>query len=293
MSDANFQILCMKPIYAVLDGDTVLGECEEYRKAMPYRSGTDLVELCKAFGLEEKYGASRWVYIEDLIKHTIDENRCNELLKYLFDEGNFEGLSVLGSPEEFDSAYKSIVEATINKINSIIRMTKHELQIINSDFYMVECGKKPCVQTKAFNLISMPYVHGLKVRCEQDFVSKNYDSVITKSRTLIEEVLIHILEENAQQTMSNGDINKLYNEVKTLFGMQQSKDYDRRVNGLLGGLEKIVNAVAEMRNNDSDAHGVGNGRISIRECEAQLVMNSSISFCEYYLGVKEMYKTKK
>lgn len=43
----------MKPVYAVLDGDTVLGECDEYRKAMPYRSRTDLVELCKAFALEE------------------------------------------------------------------------------------------------------------------------------------------------------------------------------------------------------------------------------------------------
>lgn len=32
------------------------------------------------------------------------------------------------------------------------------------------------------------------------------------------------------------------------------------------------------------------GRINIRECEACLVMNSSISFCEYYLGVKETYK---
>lgn len=57
--------------------------------------------------------------------------------------------------------------------------------------------------------------------------------------------------------MSNGDINKLYNEVKTLFGMQQYKEYDRRANGLIGGLEKVVNAVDGMRNNDSDAHGVG------------------------------------
>ena len=66
--------------------------------------------------------------------------------------------------------------------------------------------------------------------------------------------------------------------------MKQSKEYDARVNSLLGGLEKIVHAVAEMRNANSDAHGVGSKRINIRESEARLVMNASITFCEYMIS---------
>jgi hypothetical protein len=81
-----------------------------------------------------------------------------------------------------------------------------------------------------------------------------------------------------------GDLNKLYNQVKVLYGMQQSKDFDGRVNSLLSGLEKIVQAVAEMRNANSDAHGVGSRRIVIRESEARLVMNSAITFCEYMIS---------
>jgi hypothetical protein len=38
-----------------------------------------------------------------------------------------------------------------------------------------------------------------------------------------------------------------------------------------------------MRNINSDAHGVGNKRIRIKEKEARLVMNAAMSYCEYML----------
>jgi len=134
-------------------------------------------------------------------------------------------------------------------------------------------------------LINTSYVQGLRERCTEDFISGNYDSVITKSRTVIEEVLIYILEEYQVEIESKGDINKLYNQVKGLFNMRQNKEYDGRVNGLLSGLEKIVQSVAEMRNMNSDAHGVGRNRIIIKEREARLVMNSTVTFCEYILSI--------
>ena len=71
--------------------------------------------------------------------------------------------------------------------------------------------------------------------------------------------------------------------------MQQNSEYDKRVNGLLSGLEKIVQNIGDMRNINSDAHGVGSNRIRIREKEARLVMNSAISFCEYLLWITEHY----
>ena len=77
--------------------------------------------------------------------------------------------------------------------------------------------------------------------------------------------------------------------MKALLGMNQSSDFDKRVNGMLSGLEKIIQAIAEMRNTNSDAHGVGSKRIEIRKHEAQLVVNSAITLCEYVLSV---YHTK-
>lgn len=53
---------------------------------------------------------------------------------------------------------------------------------------------------------------------------------------------------------------------------------------------KEIIAIAEMRNMNSDADGVGSKRISIRDCEARLIMNSVMTFCEYILTIEEYHK---
>lgn len=69
--------------------------------------------------------------------------------------------------------------------------------------------------------------------------------------------------------------------------MHQSKDIDKRINGLLSGLEKILSAIAEMRNKGSDAHGVGEKRIKIADHHARLFVNSAIIMADFILSVSE------
>lgn len=292
----EFKALLKKDIYAILDGDTILRvkkEDEAYEIKMPNLSGQQLVDMCKTFGLYRQYGASRWTYVDDLLKYGIQNDRCDEILSYIFDKERFISLTRLSSPEEVDEAYKTIVNAAIDRINSILYLGRTELQCVNGNFYVTEIGKTVSVSSTNIKLINVPYVRSLRERCEEDFLASNYDSVITKSRTLIEEVLIHILEQNRVVPSEKGDLNLLYNQVKKLFGMQQSPQYDKRINSMLGGLEKIVSAVCEMRNNDSDAHGAGSRRINIRDYEARLTMNSAITFCEYYLDIEKHHRENK
>lgn len=284
----NYELLKRKDIITILDGDVTIEEKEDYKVKMPYLSGPKLVEICNDFGLPTKYGTeSRWVYLDDLLKHVIEKNRCDDLLRYLLNRDKFTDLLKLKNPEEISKAYEYIVQAVIDKINVILFMGGHELQCIQGHYYVVETGKTPVIEAPNIKLINISYVQGLRERCTEDFNAGNYDSVITKSRTVIEEVLIYILEQNQVEVEKKGDINKIYNQVKGLYNMRQDKGYDGRVNGLLSGLEKIVQSVAEMRNVNSDAHGVGSKRIIIKEREARLVMNSAVTFCEYIL---EIYK---
>lgn len=292
--ERDFEILLNKKIYAILDGDTSLGESDnnKYQKKMPYLSGPDIVTICNLFGLMVSYGpVSRWVYMEELLKYGIKNGRCNEILKYLFSKKQFEALTNLPTSSEIEKAYNTIVLEAINKINITLLLSNRELRLINGNFYISEVGNPISVSIINMKTIDVPYVRGLRERCEEDFENQNYDSVITKSRTLIEEVLIYILEQNSIVPTEKGGLTILYNQVKNLFGTQQSKSYDRRVNSMLGGLEKIVNAICEMRNNDSDAHGAGQKRIAIRDYEARLAMNSSITFCEYYLDLYNHHKS--
>ena len=71
--------------------------------------------------------------------------------------------------------------------------------------------------------------------------------------------------------------------------MHQDKSTDNRINNLLSGLEKIVTAISEMRNNGSDAHGVGSKRIGIKDYHARLFINSATSMAEFILSVEKSF----
>lgn len=138
--------------------------------------------------------------------------------------------------------------------------------------------------------ITVEYIRGLVGRVEEDLYSKHYDSVVTKSRTLVEEVIIYILEQRGIPVPTSGNLIELYRECKATLGMLQDKSWDKRILEMLSGLEKIVSAVSGMRNTNSDAHGAGSARIEIKEREARLIVNSAITMCEYILDVYESQK---
>ena len=74
--------------------------------------------------------------------------------------------------------------------------------------------------------------------------------------------------------------------------MHGDANTDRRINMLLSGLEKIVSSISEMRNKDSDAHGVGAARINIDEHHARLFVNAAMTMADFILSV-EMKSNKK
>lgn len=74
--------------------------------------------------------------------------------------------------------------------------------------------------------------------------------------------------------------------------MHDDQDIDSRIKKLLGGLSTIIISIAEMRNKDSDAHGVGSNRIQIRDYHARLFVNASITVAEFILSVEENENTK-
>ena len=54
---------------------------------------------------------------------------------------------------------------------------------------------------------------------------------------------------------------------------------------LISGLNSIVSAVAEMRNKDSDAHGVGASRVDIEKHHALLFVNAAVSMSDFILAI--------
>lgn len=148
--------------------------------------------------------------------------------------------------------------------------------------------EKGCIviETPAIVCVNREYIIDISTRAIRDVENGEYDSAITKSRTLLEEVFCHAIEAKGEEPSDSGDIGRLYNHVKTLYNMHQDRDVDRRINSLLSGLEKILASIAQMRNESSDSHGVGERRINIKEHHARLFVNSAMTMADFILSVE-------
>ena len=135
--------------------------------------------------------------------------------------------------------------------------------------------------------VNRDYIASIASRANRDVDNGEYDSGITKARTLLEEVFCYAIEAKGETPSDSGEIGRLYNQVKTLYNMHQARDMDVRINMLLSGLEKILSAITQMRNESSDAHGVGSNRIRISEHHARLFVNSAITMADFILSVEK------
>ncbi|MBQ6791362.1 MAG: abortive infection family protein [Paludibacteraceae bacterium] len=283
----EFKLLNNRKIIDVLIGDTQV--YNEYR--MPNYTGPELCELSTQFGLPVSYvwggsNLSRWMYMRDLLVYVEKQGRTAELLAYLFDFARFESLQLAGTTEHIRETYNKIVQGALDKINAILLFSGSQLQIVNKQFVLTKAVETVVFEASKVKMVTYEYIRELPERIKDDITKKDYDSVVTKSRTLLEEVMIYIMEQMTKERYkSNGDLMKMYAEVKSLLNMTQNKDWDVRVNDLLSGINKIVDAIGKMRNMNSDAHGAGVGRIGIKEREARLIAASSVMVAEYLLSV--------
>ncbi len=297
MDNNTFSLLRNKEIIAILDGDTQYGdyEFEDYttiKIAMPYLSGDDLCALSTLFGLPVTYswngGAlSRWQYLDNLLEHCIKDNKCSNLLTHMFSLNQFSKTLKGHAADEIKKAHKTIVDKIIEQINGLLFFGGNELKIIGNTFVVRPIGSKVEIAAPQIKTIDREYIKSISSRAMRDIEQNDFDSAITKSRTLLEETFCYVIEKKNEVPSDSGDIGKLYKQVKTLYNMHNDANTDRRINTLLSGLNSIVSAIAEMRNKDSDAHGVGAKRITIYEHHARLFVNVSVAMADFILSVQQ------
>lgn len=285
-----YKLLKNKEILFILDGDTDFGEYNGRRIKMPYLSGPTICNISLTFGMPVEYSRSggalsRWMYLENLMDYCIEQQKMPNLLSYLFSKEQFVD-SLKGLPiDEIDATYSEIVRCIVDQISGILYFGGHELALINHTFVVKPINSVVEIKAPVIKTIDHEYIKSLSERALIDIENSNYDSVITKCRTLLEEVFCYVIEKKDQIPSESGDIGALYKQVKNLYNMHQDRETDKRINMLLSGLEKIITSIAQMRNKDSDSHGVGSKRISISEHHARLYLNASIMMSDFILSI--------
>lgn len=287
---SDYDILKSKDIIEILDGDKQLGEIEGARVSLPYLSGPDLCSILTQFGKTRDYSwrggsPSRWVYVTELLTHCIENNTINKLLAYLFRKEGFQQQLKSVHISKIDFCYDYIITNVLSEINKILYFNDKELVKVNGQFFIKRLEQELNLEIPVIETINRDYIRGLYERASKDIDENNFDSAITKCRTLIEEVFCYAIEQANEEPSDKGDIQTLYNRVKDLYNMHSNKDIDKRINTLLSGLNKIISAIAEMRNSNSDSHGVGARRIAIEEHHARLILNSASTIAEFLLAV--------
>ncbi|MGN1065786.1 MAG: abortive infection family protein [Thermoguttaceae bacterium] len=299
-SQSPFRLLMKKEIYAILDGDRTFedykfgDDCSVTQIAMPYLKGSDLCKISKLFGASANYDQklSRWEYLENLFEHCIKTNQCTELLSYLFSKQQFSSILSGHDTLVIEDAYNSFIQTIIKKINESLYFGDYELITNEKHLTLRKICTKIEIQTPEIKNIDREYVRSVSSRAAVDIRNKNFDSAITKSRTLLEEVFCYAIEKKGMTPPSSGNMGDLYKRVKELYNMHGDANTDRRINTLLSGLEKIVSSISEMRNKGSDAHGVGATRIAIKEHHAQLFVNAAMAMADFILSVEKNANAK-
>ena len=233
-----YGLLKTKEIIAILDGDTKYNEYEfkdgtTVTVAMPYLSGPDLCGISTLFGLPMSYtwsgvNFSRWQYLDNLLELCIKEDRCSDLLAYLFGKTQFANRLSGHGADEIEAAYNHITQEIVQKINGILYFGGHELTVIGNQFVVRKIGSKVAVQAPKIKSIDREYIKSISSRAMQDIEQGNFDSSITKARTLLEETFCYVIEKKNVVPTDSGDIAKLYKQVRTLYNMHTDTGADKR-----------------------------------------------------------------
>lgn len=290
--DKSFEILQTRKVVDILIGTTS-------NHTLPYLSGPAINSIARLFDVGI-LGSSRADMMESVTVALHKKNRTNDLLRYLLSPASlkekiYKNLDYI--PDDPNSLNNpviqteraNIIEMFINEVNEQLYFNKKKMVFNEAeDFQIVGLNDAPRVIV-ATEPIDTEYIISLLTKGQQDLREGDVDSVVTKSRTILESVFRQILDDHDVVYKSDGDIGKYRKKVLDTLGMSVKSDWNPRVKTMVSSLNKLVDTIAEMRNTDGDAHDSAN-RIRLTIAESELLLNVAASLGNYFIRVNERQK---
>lgn len=294
MENSEFELLQQRDIInTMIDG-----------KFLPYLSANNIKDLGMQFGYnlkKMKEPVSRWKLMEKFLIDLHIDNRTNELLNYLVspvflkdeirekNSINFSQINVDSQKQIIINQKRNeIIETILKHFNEQLIFSNKKMFFNNEIFSISDVSSAPKV-IEHKDRIDNAYITSLVDKGQNDLLDKDFDSVITKARTLLESIFLQIIFDHQQEIKQNGNIMQYRNKVHEILGMSKTKDWNPNVTKMVGSLNTLVSTISELRNNNSDAHA-STTRMKINEAEAELILNSSVMIGIYYLKVSDRHK---
>lgn len=121
---------------------------------------------------------------------------------------------------------------------------------------------------------------------------KDYASVMTKSKSIVESEFKNILErKNFDYENNCKNMHELREVVNENLSIAKNGNLNRHVNNLITGINKSFDSLISLRNKYGDSHG-GNEYSKTKKAEATFTLNVAISLSEYYENIYERQQKK-
>lgn len=276
-----------------------------------YLSGSDIQGLGKKFGITD-VGGSRWFMLETIFNQLHAKGKTERFLKYFFFEMNNNSAvkEVIRDNEFNQPKYDEIAEITeesqennravakflrqelLERVNIELAISDKKLIAVNNGIKIVDYDSEPEIIASTTEIIDNEYINDLLEKSMKSLIEEDFDSVVTKSRTLMESVFIQILHENNVSFKENGNISQYRTSVNKALNMRPDNNWNKDVSNMITGLNRIIDSISNMRNNNSDAHGSSN-RVRINSSEAELILNTAVNVSKYYLEINARKKLRR
>lgn len=247
---------------------------------LPYKSGPKLVDFFVEFGADDQYGEgfpSRWKYTEDKVREFNGSIALEQIIEELLDPRD-----LMESRIEADES--------VQTINDYLRFDGYELKKVG-EFYKVHDSKGILVEPEAVKGLTHEFIHEQIQKCHSKIDQSDYNGAITNARSLVEAVLIEIIENfEGREIKNDGNLDNLYKRVKKILNLTVDPDIlPPTVIQILSGLESISSGLAGLSNNSGDRHA---NKFKTLKHHARLAVNSAMTFVDFLLDSRE-YQNKK
>lgn len=245
----------------------------------PYRSGPQLVKYFVEFGANDYYEKgfpSRWQYTEDKLRQFNDSPAMRKIIEGALDARDF---------NETDF----FVEDAVRTVNEYLVYDGYEL-VKEGRIYRIRDTQGRLVEAEAISETEHERAHQQIEKCRTKIEAGDFDGAITNARTMLETIMIGIIEEHTGEERKNdGDVTKLYKEVKNILNLNPTTELPMTAKQILSGLNSIIHGLAGLSNEFGDRHANKN---TARKHHAMLAVNSAMTLSDFLLDSK-LYQVQK
>lgn len=198
---------------------------------------------------------SRWIIFEDCLKSFSYEKQI-KILKDLCEINEPLCRHGLPSEKQIEEFKKDIYKLSIDLVNPLVTRE-----------------------------IDFEYIKDQIRKSEEKIQISDYEGAITNARSLIESVLLYILNElNVDDDSLRGDLPKMYKVVAVKLSLSPGQYQNNNLKQILTGCFSIINGMAAFRNEASDAHGKEKNKYKKPDLHhARFYTNIARSFSDFVL----------